>query len=78
MRWISWGLYWQTYGMKTLWKIFALGQMAHVFKMILENLRDFCTTKTLVICFSGIFFLNEFNCIKCLQLMLNSHLNSSI
>lgn len=76
MRWISWGLYWQTYGMKTLWKILALGHALR--KMVLEYLRDFCTTQTLIICFSGIFFLNEFNCIKCLQLMLNSHLNSSI
>lgn len=50
--------------MRTLWESLSLGKWVMILKTsAIEYLRGFCTTKPLIIYYSGLFFLKEFNCI---------------
>lgn len=50
--------------MRILWENLPLGECVMILKKSTkEYLRGFCTTKPLIIYYSGLFFLEEFNCI---------------
>lgn len=50
--------------MRTLWEPLPLGKWVMILeKSTTEYLRSFCTSKLLIIYYSVLFFLKEFNCI---------------